>query len=272
MIAYQSLPSTDPEVNAVIAQLCSAVQEVLGEQFVGMYLYGSLALGDFDPHKSDIDFLVATAAELSAMQLAALQAMHLRLFGGPSKWAKELEGSYIPLPALRRYDPAVTHHPHIDRGSGSLQIEQHETDWVVQRYSLREYGLTLVGPDNKSLIDPISPDELRQGVLGLMWWWQLQLDDPSRVAESAYQAYTVLSMCRILYTIRHGTILSKPAAARWALNTLEPRWAGLIKHALAWQPDQEMNRLAETLEFIRYTLYHSRRPDPIDGYPTGENP
>ncbi len=272
MKTCQSQPIADPEVNAVIAQLCSAVQEALGDQFVGMYLYGSLALGDFDPHKSDIDFLVATAAALTEAQLAGLQAMHLRLFAGTSKWAKELEGSYIPLPALRRYDPAVTRHPHIDRGSGSLQIEQHDTDWVVQRYSLREYGLTLAGPDIKSLIDPISPDELRQGVLGLMWWWQLQLDDPSRVAESAYQAYTVLSMCRILYTMRHGAILSKPAAARWALNTLDPQWAGLIKLALDWQPGQEMKRLAKTLEFIHYTLYHSRRPDLIEGFPTGENP
>lgn len=259
MQAAHPPPSTDPDVNAILAELCAAVHAILGAEFIGMYLYGSLALGDFDPRKSDIDFLVAIAGPLSAEHLASLQAMHRRLAAGKAKFKQELEGSYIPLAALRRYDPADTRHAHIDRGSGALQIEQHDTDWVVQRYSLREYGLALAGPDPRSLIDPISADELRDGVLGLMWWWELQLADPCRVAAGPYQAYTVLSMCRILYTLRHGTLASKPAAARWARLVLEPRWAGLIERALGWQPGEEMNRLDETLDFIRYTHAHTHQ-------------
>ncbi len=258
MPASYSPPSRDEDVNALLAELCPAVQAILGEQFTGMYLYGSLALGDFNPAKSDIDFLVATAAPLSAGHLAALQAMHRRVARLPNRFALELEGSYIPLPALRRYQPPDTHHPHIDRGSPELQIEQHDTDWVVQRYSLRACGLTLAGPDPRTLIDPISEDDLRAAVLGLMWWWELQLGDTHRVATSAYQAYTVLSMCRILYTLQHGGITSKPGAARWALQALEPAWASLIQRAAAWQPGQEMERLDQTLDFIRYTLARSK--------------
>jgi hypothetical protein len=37
--------------------LLSGVQRLLDDWFVGLYLGGSLAGGDFDPQYSDIDFL-----------------------------------------------------------------------------------------------------------------------------------------------------------------------------------------------------------------------
>jgi len=49
-----------PEVNAVLQELLSGARALLGPRFVGMYLDGSLAIGDFDPGKSDLDFVVVT--------------------------------------------------------------------------------------------------------------------------------------------------------------------------------------------------------------------
>lgn len=250
-------PTLYPGVNEFIERLLTVVKRILGKQFVGMYLYGSLALGDFDLLKSDIDFLVATTGDLSGQTVASLAEMHARIAAGESRWATELEGSYIPIKALRRYDPADTHHSHIDRGD-SLRVEQHDTDWVIQRYVLREFGVTVVGPDPHTLIDPIEPDDLRRAILDLMWWWELQIKDTSRVQKSGYQAYAVLSMCRILYTLKEEKILTKPAAARWAQQNLDPRWTGLIERALTWQPGEEMDRLPDTLDFIGYTLNASR--------------
>ena len=52
----------------------------LGDQFAGLYLYGSLAAGDFDPPSgSDIDFVVATHGALNDATVAALAAMHADL-------------------------------------------------------------------------------------------------------------------------------------------------------------------------------------------------
>ncbi len=51
-----------------------------------------------------------------------------------------------------------------------------------------------------------------------------------------------------------GKIVSKPAASRWALEHLEPRWYPLIKRALGWRPPAKMDRLEETLDFIRETV------------------
>jgi predicted nucleotidyltransferase len=49
------------DVNAVLQELLTAVQPILGRQFIGLYLYGSLAASDFHPNRSDIDFVVVTA-------------------------------------------------------------------------------------------------------------------------------------------------------------------------------------------------------------------
>ncbi len=86
-----AMPSTGPtphaEVNAILHLLLAEVRALLGEELVGMYLFGSLSQGDFDPGSSDIDFVVATAGELPDETLAALAAMHARIAASGLEWA-----------------------------------------------------------------------------------------------------------------------------------------------------------------------------------------
>jgi hypothetical protein len=240
--------------------LLSGVQAILGSQFVGMYLYGSLAGGDFNPETSDIDFLVVTAGELSNDLVSALHALHVRLAAGGSTWAARLEGSYITQPALRRYDPADGPFPCINEGE--FYVARHGSDWIIQRHVLREHGVTLAGPAPRTLIDPVEPDDLRRAVLELLRsWWTPMLTDPARLRRPGYQAYAVLTMCRAHHALEHGTIVSKPAAARWAQAALGEPWATLIAHAVTQRHDAQPDDLSETLDFIRYTLERSRQAE-----------
>jgi len=253
-------------IDALLQDLLARVQAVLGDQFVGMYLHGSLAAGDFEPGRSDIDFVVATTSELSAELVAALRAMHARLTASGGPWASRLEGSYIPRAALRRYDPAHASHPAL-RVDGSFDVDHHDSDWVLQRYVLREYGITLAGPPPQALVDPVGPDEMRQAARGILReWWLPQLSDTSRLQSGEYQAYAVLTMCRALYTLQHGAVASKPVAARRAQEELGPPWAALIAEALAWRHGMPFDHLPEALGLIRHTLARASigipHPDP----------
>lgn len=245
-----------PDVNAVLDDLLSSAHTILRNNFVGMYLHGSLAAGDFEPDRSDIDFLIVTTDEISDETFSALQAMHARIAASESKWATELEGAYIPQRVLRRYDPANARHPTIGRHKDAyLRVEQHDSDWVIKRHVLREQGIVLTGPPPHTLIDPIQPNELRRAVLEtLRGWWTPMLDDPTRLQSPGYRAFAILTMCRMLYTLQYGTIVSKPFAARWALAPLDERWIGLIEWAMTWQPGKPADTLNETLDIIRYTL------------------
>jgi len=69
-------PTPYADVNEALRDLLARMQTILEGHFVGMYLSGSLALGDFDPRTSDIDFVVVTDAVLSDDLFSALQDMH----------------------------------------------------------------------------------------------------------------------------------------------------------------------------------------------------
>jgi len=257
-------PTSYPNVNKILTLLLSSVKEILGTHFTGMYLFGSLANGDFDAD-SDIDVLVVTNDEIPENMFSALHAMHVRIAEIDSPWAIQLEVSYIPQNALRRFDPTNKLHPHIDRGSGeSLHMLKHESDWVIQRYVLRERGITLAGPAPQSLIDPVSPNELRQAVVDVLPLWAKPiLDDPLQIKSRGYQSFVVLSLCRMLYTLQYGTIISKPVAAQWGQNTLGKQWTPLIKRAWLGRHNPGLEAQPEdmdgTLKFIRYTLEYSRQ-------------
>lgn len=238
-----------PGVAALLSDLLSSVRALLGDRLVGAYLYGSLALSAFRPDHSDVDILFVLDGELGPEQLSALQDLHRRVAASPSPWATELECAYIPQDDLRRYDHARARHPHLDRGGSSLRIEQHDVDWVIQRYVVREHGITLTGPDPKELIDPITADDLRQALKELMRiWWTPMAVDPARIQSESYRAYAVLTMCRILYTRRHGSVISKPAATKWARTVLDPGWHSLIDRALAGKMGDD---LLDTQSLIR---------------------
>ena len=242
----------DPEISALLQELLSGVRAVLGSYFIGMYLDGSLASGDFEPDRSDLDFVVVTDGEIPPEMFAGLETLHQRLARGPSKWAKELEGSYISRRALR-LDPRPAALPYIDRGSSLAMVHQETGYWVIHRHTLREHGVALAGPPLDTLIDPLQPGDLREAVRGILReWWRPMLADAPLLRNAFYRCYAVLTMSRMLYTLRHGAIVSKALAARWAQEALDARWAPLIRDARAWSRDAPPD-LDETLAYIRHT-------------------
>jgi predicted nucleotidyltransferase len=241
-----------PEINSVLQELLSGARALLGPRFIGMYLDGSLAIGDFDPRSSDVDFVVVTDGELQPRTFVGLQAMHERIAAGASKWAKELEGSYIPQRALR-LDRRPGPHPYIDRGSTLAMGHPESGYWVIHRHILREHGVVLTGPPPGTLIDSVHPAELREAVRGILReWWRPMLREGPLLQKSFYRCYAVLTMCRMLYTLRYGAIVTKPVAARWAQEALDARWTPLIRDALVWSREAAPD-LDQTVAYIRHT-------------------
>ena len=172
-------PTDDPEIDAVLSEVLSGARGILADHCVGVHLDGSLAIGSFEPDKSDLDFVIVTSADVSADTFAALTTMHDSIASGASKWARELEGSYISQHALR-YDRRPAAHPYIDRGSGLAMVHHENGYWSIHRHVLREHGVVLEGPPPRTLIDPVSPEELREAVRGILreWWKSMLVDGP----------------------------------------------------------------------------------------------
>jgi hypothetical protein len=266
-------PTPYPDVNAVLDVLVPEIRAILGDAFTGMYLYGSLVYGGFD-QDSDVDFVVVTQGELPQALFLSLQAMHARIATLDSWCATQLEGTYLPQHALQHYDPLRALHVHIDRGPGEtlrrMQIDNPLLSrawwggWVLLRAALLEKGMRLAGADIHTLVSPVAPEDLRQASNAILEGWAATLlEHPAEIASQGYQSYTVLTLCRILYTLENAAVASKPDAALWAQGTLGQPWAALIE--LAWagrhkpagpvSPEQ----VRETLAFIRFMLDYGNR-------------
>lgn len=254
-------PTVYPEINLLLGELLAGVKSALREQFVGMYLYGSLSSGDFNLDTSDVDFLVVTEGELPKERVLELEMLHQRLWTSGLKWAAKLEGAYAPRQTIRRHDPSAPPCPSVNERQ--FYVARLGSDWVIQRHILRECGVVVAGPSAAELIAPVSGEEIRASVIQIMKeWWEPMLHNPAWLDERGpeYKVYAVVSMCRVLYTLEHKEIASKPVSARWAIQQVDEAQRQQIEDALVWKSGTEWNHtLDEALELIRYGVERSAR-------------
>lgn len=226
-------PTPFLDLNGVLDELVKGAGTILGPNFVGAYLQGSFAVGDADAH-SDVDFIVVTDDEVTAEQEAALQELHRRLFAIDVPWAQHLEGSYITRERLRRVDPAREPLLYLDNGATQLIRDAHCNTAVV-RWSLREHGVVLAGPEPKALVEPVHAAQLRAEILAGLDEWTEWTRAPAMSRWK--QPYVVLSFCRMLHTLETGRVGSKREAGAWAVRALGDEWSDLIRRALGDRPD-----------------------------------
>jgi hypothetical protein len=142
--------------------------------------------------------------------------------------------------------------------------DNHDNSAVV-RWSLREHGVVLEGPDPTTLVDPISGAELRCEVL----WVIDDFGDWLRARETwsaRLQTLAVISYCRILHTLETGAVASKRASGEWAREVLDAEWRDLVDGALDDRPDPwskvretaETSLVRRTLRFVDYAARRSR--------------
>jgi aminoglycoside adenylyltransferase-like protein len=107
---------------------------------------------------------------------------------------------------------------------------------------------------------------MRRAVCDLIGeWWGPMRYDSAPFQRRGYQTYAVLTMCRVLYTLEFGAVVSKPAAARWARKELDDKLPGLIERALAWTKDLQQTAdgdVEKSQELIRLTVERCRQWEP----------
>ena len=257
-------PTPYPELNSVLDELVASIRAALGETFVGAYLQGSFAVGDFDRH-SDVDFVVVTARDLTDDQVRALQEVHPRIFSLPSEWAQHLEGSYFPAGTLRDRDLVGQPVWYLDHGRQSL-VRSNHCNTLVVRSVLREHGVTLAGESPGTLVKPVPADALRTEILATIRDWGHQiLEDPEQYRNRFYQGFIILNYCRMMHDLVNGRPGSKVAGAEWAKTTLDPAWSALIDRAWASRPNPAVavrepadpTDFESTLQFVKYVIGES---------------
>lgn len=251
-------PTPYIDVNQVLHHFFLKIQVILGSRFIGMYLYGSLACGDFNHDSSDIDIIVVCKGEIDNDHFSMLTNMHDEFDRSKSPWAQRVEIAYIGEDALLGTAPKTALYPQIENG-GQLRRAALESDWTFQSYSLHEFGIVVAGPELRGILKPIESNNLQHAALNITKIWEEHAQNDSDwlrwLLIRCNQALVVLTLCRFLYTHHTGTIGSKQKAARWAQQSLDHKWIPLIEYSLNGQQDKinaSNKEFDDSLAFLHY--------------------
>ena len=253
------------ELDGVLDDLVVSARSILGDNFVGAYLTGSFALGAADAH-SDCDFQIVIREPLSSEQERALRALHDEIPTRPGYWSRNIEGSYALQSDLASLDALHRDWLFVDRGHREMEWSTH-CNREEHRWTLRERGIALAGPEPRTFVSEVPADVLRARMVEYIDSYIPEFLEWTSFDIVWGQCYAVSSLCRMLYTLRTGEITSKPAALEWAKGALDPEWRGLFEQViedrrLPWNDPPRPGSVERTLAFAEHAKALANREQP----------
>lgn len=250
-------PTQFGDLNEVIINLANDVAKILGDNFVGFYIVGSFAVGDADEH-SDCDFIVVINNPLSKGQEKEIRALHNEIPTRAGHWPHDLEGSYALLADLSSNNNIGKKWLFVDHGHREMEWSNH-CNSEMHRWTLYETGITIAGPDPKSITVPVDPETIRNKMRIELKDYLTELYKWTNFDIAWTQRYAVTTICRILYSLDTGSVTSKRKALLWGKENLDGEWSDLIQRALderqiGWDPNDvpSPESVEKTLAFIKY--------------------
>lgn len=218
-------------VPTYLEEVASVHRRVLGDGLIALYLHGSSVQGDFHPGKSDLDILGVVAGVIGADEREALvagmkhEALPVPAFG--------LELILCSTDAVRAPGVAIPYEFALSTGSEwGVQVEARGTtsDSLVHMQLCRQASVALAGPPACDVLAAISPELLRAGLMGEMFWHREDLrTDPGDPSVTN----AVLNAARSLHAVETGEIISKTEGGkRWLARHPGPL---VVTQALAFR-------------------------------------
>ncbi len=248
-------------IQPVIDDYLGLITTRLPDFLTGFYLHGSLALGAFNPHFSDIDFVSVVSRRCTASDVSELRVIHEALAQRYPRWP--LEGSYLQWDDLGQSEATILAHPHIHDGmvhpSGYHDINA--VTWSL----LKHRGIAILGPAPDQLDIQVDWDDLIAKMHHNMnSYWVRFTTNPRRMAWllSDYGVqWAVLGVLRQFYTFREHDITSKTGAGIYAFRHTPRHWHQLIQEALSIRAGTHTSayrfrivRAIATRAFLRYII------------------
>jgi predicted nucleotidyltransferase len=235
------MQSLDPEVRPYLDRVVSTLRDHLGPELIGVYLHGSLAMGAFDPGRSDVDILAVCAAPLSRerrMDLGeALAAIPKPPSGGDLEFSLVTEAAVQARSAVPPFEVHVSTHEEPSVVDGSER--RGDEDLVTHFAMARARGHALMGPYPGELFPQPDRASLIRAFLSDLRWARdhgAAAWEGHRMPDLASMAYRVLNAARSWRYLETGDLGSKVEGAAWLERRApDPNIRALLGAALAFQ-------------------------------------
>ena len=204
-----------------LAKISNAVSRVLKDNFIGFYVMGSFVMGDWDPERSDIDFIVVTKRGLSKDEGVRIGKLHDRLL--KSDVGGKLDGAYTYLQQLQQ--------KRFNEKTGSFENHKFIPDSPCHLSSdnvlcLLQYGKCIMGKPIVELSLSVSDEELAQAARDMLIEDADEIDKKNDF-ETLY--YVLIDMLRCIYTLETKTLPTKPKAVEHCRQLLGKELCQKIK-------------------------------------------
>ena len=231
----------DPDIQQYLDRVVSTLGEHLGAELVGAYLHGSLALGAFDPGRSDVDILAVCAAPLSPKRRTSVGQALAAIPRPPS--GGDLELSLVDEAAVRMPPAAPPFEVHVSTHEEPSVVDgadrPGDEDLLIHFAMVRARGHVLAGPEPGELFPAPDRAALIRAFLSDIEWarengaagWEGHY-----MPEFASMAYRVLNAARSWRYLETGDLGSKVEGAAWLEHRdPDPDVHTLLDAALAFQ-------------------------------------
>ncbi|AYB39505.1 DUF4111 domain-containing protein [Brevibacillus laterosporus] len=228
------------EIERPLQSFLNGLQNLIGSQLVGFYLYGSIALDAYIPGESDIDFLCVTDGDLQEVDMWLIEKLFFEQMAIHPILAK-LEGNFLASHRLTLHNRCEC-----AQCFEEAYLLKSPRDWnAITLLLLRSRGIPLLGPDASEIIPEVSPQELANNMIGNLLYFELNMEHYFHKGLND-QVFVVLTLCRILHTMHTGEIVSKQAAAESVLTRVPALGKVIIKRALrVWEKRPDAVKLAK---------------------------
>ncbi len=275
--------AADPHA-AAEAQLAAFTREltsILGGNLVGLYLHGSLALGGFDPRRSDIDVLGVVHIAPTLAQQAALSQLLLNDSRNPCpieiSIITALDASLLrhPVPFVFHYSEAHREAYALGRTTLNQRNDHGDPDLVLHVLVARRRGRVLAGSPSATWLPNPARESVADSILRDLAWAQKLLsvehtcpgaahdDQKSGVQQNA--CYLRANALRALAWAHDDVVLSKQEGTQRAHRYLPAHLTEWVQRSDSGTGTINSNEL--TLLFDLATLAvgsvraHATQPD-----------
>lgn len=195
-----------------LKRIAEDISRILRDNFVGFYVMGSFVMGDWDPKKSDIDFITVTRKPLTERESVEIGKLHLTL--SESDLGKKLDGAYTYLEQLQQ--------KRFEERTGSVENHEFKADFPCHLSAdnilcLLKYGKCVQGMPIEELSLSVSDEELSQAAYDML------LEDTGEInkSEDFQTLYDILiNTLRCIYTLETGKLPTKTRAIEYCKDLI----------------------------------------------------
>ncbi len=238
----------------ILDEIVDKSKMIFKEDLTGIYLHGSLAMGCFNPSKSDIDLIIVIKNDITDIQ--KLQFMNHVVELNKIAPGKGIELSIVKKEYCTNFLYPTPFELHFSNAHLQWFVDNPEDyihkmsgtdkDLAAHFKIIKKYGVVLQGEE----INDVFADVPRKEYIDSIWF------DVEGAKEDILKepVYMILNLCRVAAFLKNDLILSKKQGGEWALQNLPAQYHALISEALqSYMLGNEMD--LDNLETQRFADY-----------------